>query len=914
MAERPRKTFTSHGTRTPRTPMSEMRSRQLGGEGEKTVTDQGLVATRIREMQPQRTFRDSIRSVYTQPDYMSSYRERNPFFVPSFGSPKRSGQSSPRSPSPVKTSPRKSLSPPSPKSAAMKKRQQGEEGTRRKRQTKRKQEVQIDEEQAWKDFNEQGKELIESLGAMAAGEEQLERELEKIDDMLDDLERERLRAAAKEAELAAEKAIEALHEEFNDEMAAVEEALRRAEEEEEAFEEEAEAEGQKAADAEAAQREAEQREAEARQRELEAAQREAEARLREEEQREAEARQREAEQREAEARRREEEARKREAAQRELEAAQREAEQRELEARQREAVQRALEERQREEAQRELEARQRDAAQRELEAQKKAAMAAEAEAAGRKGAAGVDDVDERGVDLDEQAEDERRTKAFPPRREMYIRPMVSRYNPNDPSLEHHGSQLLEISTRPYLYALCEKYGRKIEKLRDIPQEELDELQSLGFEWIWLMGIWQLGENCLNHDRCDHYLRDRYSNVCPGWSVEDVIGYPLCIVSYTVNQALGTEEDLAWLREEFNKRGMKLMLDFVPNHTAIDAPEFTEHPEWYLHGTFHDPKRFMSNGIAYGAGKWIPPMYFSAQLDMTNEYARRLQIENLKSIAQRCDGVRVHVAHFCLTDLFMEQWLGVVDPELRPEVEFWEEAIAEVRANSPRFLIMAETYGPEIQKKLLSLGFDYIYDKELLDDLTDSNLDRFRAVIATQDVADMEHFVHFVENHDEARAIERFFNNPKMAAAAAAALLSLPGLRLINFHQWLGYTYKIDVHLRRSLPERYLKDTVHFYTRFLRVLQTDAVRYGSWHLVEVLDATTVLAWKWVKDDQHILITINYCGCGSGGRIICEDAPQQDSPIAVKELLDNVVYERDPVELASTGLQLVLNPYQVQIFEY
>ena len=58
----------------------------------------------------------------------------------------------------------------------------------------------------------------------------------------------------------------------------------------------------------------------------------------------------------------------------------------------------------------------------------------------------------------------------------------------------------------------------------------------------------------------------------------------------------------------------------------------------------------------------------------------------------------------------------------------------------------------------------------------------------------------------------------------------------------------------------------------------------------------------------------CGCGSGGRVVCPDVPQKEGTVKVRELIDHVVYERDAEELASTGLKLVLSPYQVQIFEY
>ena len=64
------------------------------------------------------------------------------------------------------------------------------------------------------------------------------------------------------------------------------------------------------------------------------------------------------------------------------------------------------------------------------------------------------------------------------------------------------TRLYEISTRPYFYLLTQKYGRSITRIRDIPTAEFDDLKSKGFEWVWFMGIWQLGDYGLQHDRTD----------------------------------------------------------------------------------------------------------------------------------------------------------------------------------------------------------------------------------------------------------------------------------------------------------------------------------------------------------------------------------------------------------------------------
>ena len=135
--------------------------------------------------------------------------------------------------------------------------------------------------------------------------------------------------------------------------------------------------------------------------------------------------------------------------------------------------------------------------------------------------------------------------------------------------------LYEINTRPWLYELSQKYERSITKLSEIPLEELDELQKIGVDIIWMMGVWKLGDYGLEFDK-----KLNYSQYLPDWTTEDVIGSPYAVTEYTCNPELGTDEDLFNLRAEINMRHMKLMLDFVPNHSAVDAPQATSDMDVY----------------------------------------------------------------------------------------------------------------------------------------------------------------------------------------------------------------------------------------------------------------------------------------------------------------------------------------------
>lgn len=116
--------------------------------------------------------------------------------------------------------------------------------------------------------------------------------------------------------------------------------------------------------------------------------------------------------------------------------------------------------------------------------------------------------------------------------------------------------IYEISTRPWLYSLSQKYGKSI-KLRDVPTAEWKAIAAMNMDVVWLMGIWSLGEFGLNHDRTTPSLLEGYSKVLPGYTQADIIGSPYAITNYTINPEIGTEDDLVAVRKLLHSLGMKV---------------------------------------------------------------------------------------------------------------------------------------------------------------------------------------------------------------------------------------------------------------------------------------------------------------------------------------------------------------------
>lgn len=474
----------------------------------------------------------------------------------------------------------------------------------------------------------------------------------------------------------------------------------------------------------------------------------------------------------------------------------------------------------------------------------------------------------------------------------------------------------EITTRPYLYLLSQKLGKTC-TLKDIPTSEFDSWKEKGFEWIWFMGVWQLGEYGRQHDLTDPGCISGYNENCPGWTSDDVIGSPYAIVQYSVNTVVGTIDDIKWIREELHKRGMKLMLDFVPNHSAFEAPELKSTPNFYIRAkpqTELDPNRFNADGIAYGREYESQSAWTDvAQYNYFDLDFRKHQIDVLKFIGSVADGARCDMAHCVMNDAFQRCW----SEELaawgysKPSTEFWIEAIQAVKAVYPNFKFLAESYHDN-EAALIGMGFDYAYDKIPYDSLTWNNPQGFIQNIRDRTADYKSHGCYFTENHDEKRAI-RNFGDYRKANAAAALLLTLPGLRFFNQEQWNGPANKIDVHLRRANPEAPIPECVTFYNKLFKILQLDCMKLGEFTQLSIDGSTTIPAWKYSYGDEHILVTVNYNENQSGGYIQLPDAPE-GSGIPVYELISGTTYYRDGTEMRTKGLFVLLDGYQIQIFRY
>jgi hypothetical protein len=220
--------------------------------------------------------------------------------------------------------------------------------------------------------------------------------------------------------------------------------------------------------------------------------------------------------------------------------------------------------------------------------------------------------------------------------------------------------LYQVNTCVYLGELGRALGRPA-TLDDWPDAALDRLVEWGFDWLWPLGVWQLGEAALElaPSMVDWPSVQR---VLPDLAAADMVSSPFAITSYTVNKEFGGDAALAGLRERLRQRGIRLMLDFVPNHTALDHPWVHSHPHHYIRGTREDldrePKNYcvLDDAVfAYGRDPYFPGWPDTVQLNYRHPAARAAMTEVLCSIASRCDGVRCDMAMLVLPDVFNRTW-------------------------------------------------------------------------------------------------------------------------------------------------------------------------------------------------------------------------------------------------------------------
>jgi hypothetical protein len=479
--------------------------------------------------------------------------------------------------------------------------------------------------------------------------------------------------------------------------------------------------------------------------------------------------------------------------------------------------------------------------------------------------------------------------------------------------------LYQINTRVWLTDFS-RVLRKRATLDDIPDSELDRLAALGFDWVWFLSVWQTGPAAQRVSRSNAGWRQEFQETLPDLKEEDIAGSGFAIQSYTVHRDLGGTASLARLRQRMQQRGLKLMLDFVPNHMAPDHPWVDEHPDYFVRGSESDLARAPRNYcraqtkhgplvLAYGRDPYFEGWPDTLQLNYGNPELQQAMIGELERIAGQCDGMRCDMAMLVLPDVFESTW------GIRAEL-FWPKATEAVRRKYPEFQFMAEVYWDR-EWTMQQQGFDFTYDKRLYDRLREGHARPVREHLHAE--PDYQNkMARFLENHDEPRAAATF--SPEVHQAAAVITFLSPGLRFLHQGQFEGRTKRISPHLVRGPVEPVDDQLKQFYDRLLAVLRHSVVRDGQWQLLDCVpawdgnwtwDCFLVFAWQGAGDER-LVVTVNYAPNQSQCHVRLPFTDLSSNQWRLQDLLGDATYDRDGNELQGRGLYLDEAPWSARVF--
>ena len=350
------------------------------------------------------------------------------------------------------------------------------------------------------------------------------------------------------------------------------------------------------------------------------------------------------------------------------------------------------------------------------------------------------------------------------------------------------------------------------------RDHLPRLEKMGVDILWLMPIHPIG------------VKNRKGKLGSPYAVKDY---------FAVNSNYGTLEEFKKLVQEIHKRGMKIIIDWVANHTAWDHKWVEQHPEWYK-----KDKEGNIHSYVYDNGQELEHWTDVIGLDYTQKKLRDKMIEALKYWVQEAniDGYRCDVAGLVPTD-------------------FWERAREELDQIKPVFML-AEWEEPELHKQAFDMTYDWEFH-DLMVELAEGEkdaLDLKRYVEEPDKFPADAYRMSFTTNHDKntwEASDDEFFGEAFPAFTVLAA--TLQGMPLIYGGQESGLDKRVEFFYKDAIDwDEY--QYAELYQRLLKLKKNNPAlwngQYGA--QAEVLAETTedVFAFKREQEDNQVRVIINF----------------------------------------------------------
>jgi glycosidase len=480
--------------------------------------------------------------------------------------------------------------------------------------------------------------------------------------------------------------------------------------------------------------------------------------------------------------------------------------------------------------------------------------------------------------------------------------------------------IYEINTWAWLDELSRKEGRSL-TLASVPDAEWDQVASLGFNAVWLMGVWERSPEGIRVSMTNEGLLADFRRALPDFTDRDNVGSPYCVRRYVVDAHLGGPEALAAARNKLAQRGVRLILDFVPNHVAPDHLWVTTHPGYFVQGDDEDlhrePASFISAGgrvLACGRDPYFPAWPDVLQLNAFDPGLRGAAFDTVQEIADQCDGVRCDMAMLMMNNVFERTWGGRAGT--KPDSDYWPHLIPAVKGKHPGFQFIAEAYW-DLEWELQQQGFDYCYDKRLYDRLEHDPAESVRLHLCA-DLPYQEKLVRFIENHDEPRAAAAF--TPEKHRVSAVTVLTLPGARLVHEGQMEGRRVRLPVFLARRPDEPPDAALLAFYRTLLVTFSRGDFSSGAWRLCERSGwpdnhtCLNLVAWCWQNGTARCLIVANLSDTRSQCLVKIPWDDLSGRTCRLKDAFTSAEYEREGDQMCGPGLYVDLPAWGFHLLEW
>lgn len=478
--------------------------------------------------------------------------------------------------------------------------------------------------------------------------------------------------------------------------------------------------------------------------------------------------------------------------------------------------------------------------------------------------------------------------------------------------------LYQLNIRTYLATI-----KRDATLDDIPTTFVEALARQGFDWLWLLGVWSIGPTGTAISRSQPEWRAEYLKVIPDLSDRDICGSPFAVCAYEVDSSLGGNQALARFRERLAQCGIKLLLDFVPNHVGFDHPWVRSHPDYFISGTADnlqtcsDSWTRLSDGriLAYGRDPNYPGWPDTLQLNYFNPALRLAVFEQVQKLPYLCDGIRCDMAMLVEPEIFRRTWEKRAPLAVQGFASIWPETIATAKRTHPDFVFMAEVYW-NYEHALQGHGFDYTYDKTLYDRVIARRGPELRQhLIAPQPY--QKKMVRFLENHDEPRIASQL--SLEEHRAAALVTFFCPGLRFMHDGQLTGKKVRVPVHLARAPIERVSLEIDTLYKTLLPIIHSPANKHGAWNLLDTRRAwpdnstnENFICYLIEHPLQTLVVVVNYASYRGQCFVRIPDRAWLEHSIEFRDLLSQERLVRNSDDLLERGLFIDAAAWQGHIF--